>query len=267
MLKVLRRRWIPITLAVIGCAIGLLLTGYFWPVKTSPSPTPPTSGSVATMRPLDTTPLLAGAATAGGGGSDIGPGGMPMGYPHTPDGAASMAASCAIWVYEPTVDTAEGRAALADACSTPAHHARRLSSIEFGARVHKIYGPNVRAQAGRGAYAVSSINDDQATVYLWTPVYYPGTTSLGIDYSLWGVTTFSMVWSPQGWKIDEPSQQALDLYVEGPVPADPWGNPSAAEKAAQLRDPARWVVRTKDQVLTPDAYVTATWKEFANATR
>lgn len=267
MLNVLRRRWILAILATIVIVLVVALIGYFWPVKSTPTPAPSATTPGATLSPLDTTPLVTGTATAGTGGTGVGPGGMPTGFPRTLDGAASTAAACAMWVYEPTVDTAEGRTALADACATPEHRARRLSSFETGARIHKLYGPDVRDQSGRGAYAVTSTGDDRATVFLWTPVFYPGTTSLGIDYSVWGVTTFSMVWTTQGWKIDQPSQQALDLYVESPVPADPWGNPSAADKAARLRDPGRWVVRTKDTALSPDDFVNAPWKEFANATR
>lgn len=262
-----RSRWLPVfSTGAILLIVGV--TAALWPKPATQPPQPaPTTPQVSTGPPTGPTitpgaGLPKGNVAAGEGGTP-GPGGMPIGFEHTPDGAVATTTACSMWVFKPAVDDPTTREALARQCTTDHYYKALLQGFTFGARTHEFYGPNVEMQPQRGAYSVKVINPDQVEVLLWIPVFYPGITDMGSDFSLWQTWAFDLKWANGSWRIDDDKSTS----TTNPVPADLWGNPSAAEKARLLTDPSKWAEEHNGVRLSVDRFVTATWMEYSNASR
>lgn len=262
-----RSRWLPVlSTGAILLIVGV--TAALWPKPATQPPQPsPTTPQISTGPPTGPTitpgaGLPKGNVAAGEGGTP-GPGGMPIGFEHTPDGAVATTTACAMWVFKPVVDDPTTREALARQCTTDHYYDSLLSAYEFGSRTHKYDGPNVEMQPQRGAYSVKVINPDQVEVLLWIPVFYPGITDMGSDFSLWQTRNYDLKWANGSWRINNNKNSV----VTSPKPADLWGNPSAAEKARLLTDPSKWAETTDAGKQPGDRFAIATWMEYSNASR
>lgn len=255
-----------VLLAVIAVGVGFFALGRSTvgtpptasPTSSDPLVTP--SGSPApTYEPTDQygSPepgLPQGDVVAGDGGSRIGPGGLPLGYSHDRVGAVSAATNYLIWMNSLKIadkDTADGMATAAAA--DPATQKALVKSFDLlrsGMQDMAVDQP----EPARGAYAVASYSASRALVYVWAPEVM--TDGSGETEHLWAIDAVPLVWSAGDWKLDgaliaKTGAAAVD-------PADPTGNPTAAEKHSILRrtaaDPGE-ITDTAEQ----------SWFEYANA--
>lgn len=200
--------------------------------------------------------LARGQAVAGEGGRSKGPAGLPLGYDHTEAGAATAATNYLMWlnsirITDKAAADAMAAAAAADA-STKAAIVKSLNATRSGMRDLT----TDQLQPARGAYAVAHYSSEQATIYIWAPEVT--TEKSGTTEQLWAIDAVQVVWSGGDWKLDH--QLIAQTGGAAVDPADPTGNPSAAEKRSILsRIPADpgGITDTADQ----------TWFEYANVAR
>lgn len=255
-----------IVLVIVAVGVGFYALGRSTvtpPPSASPSPsdTPTSSASspVPTYEPTDQNGspepgLPRGEAVAGAGGSKAGPVQLPLGYTHDQTGAVNAATNYLIWMNSLRIADKGTADEMASATAADAQtRSAMLASFDMlrsGMQDMTADQP----EPARGAYAVASYSASRALVYVWSPEVM--TDSNGQTDHLWAIDAVQLVWSAGDWKLDG----SLVAKTGGAAvdPADPSGNPTAAEKHAILRrtpaDPGE-ITDTADQ----------SWFEYANA--
>lgn len=240
---------IAATVLVVLAAVGF---GFFRLGRSTVTPTPSASGpasptpisagpsSAPTYSPTDQSgspepPLLAGAVVAGEGGSQTGPGGLPLGYQRDEAGAVSAATNYLMWMN--SIRIADKGLADDMADSAAADAATRTALVESfdalrsGLEILTADQP----EPARGAYAIAEYSERRALIYVWAPEVTTDTS--GQTDHLWAIDAVELVWSSGDWKLDK----ALIARTGGAAvdPSDPAGNPTAEEKHSILtRTPA-----------------------------
>ena len=261
------RRAIALTALLLAVALVLVLVA-LGVTRTGDAGTPPPPGSAMTpptarptYSPTDAygspEPALAqGDVQTGTGGRSTGPAGLPLGYSRTPDGAGNAATNYLIWmnslriVDKPTADAL----AAATAGDDDTESALIESFDQLRSGMADLTADE--EQPNRGAYALRSYSPHRALVYIWVPEVT--TERDGQTDHLWSIEAVSLVWVSNDWKLDG----ALIARSGGAAidPADPTGNPTAAEKHAIL-------VRTPADPGDITDSADQTWFEYANAAR
>lgn len=253
-------------LAVVAVGVGFYALGRST-VSTPPTSSPSSSGAPATSAgsPAPTyeptnqsgapeADLQRGEAVAGEGGSTTGPAQLPLGYTHDQTGAVSAATNYLIWMN--SIKIADKKTADEMAAATAADPATQTALVRsFDMLRSGMQGMTAdQPEPARGAYAVASYRPSRALVYVWSPEVM--TDGNGQTEHLWAIDAIALVWSAGDWKlygalIAKAGAAAVD-------PADPTGNPTAAEKHSILRrtpaDPGE-ITDTAAQ----------SWFEYANA--
>jgi hypothetical protein len=256
------RRTIAITAGIVVVLALVAVIAYVAGRSTNASPPPPPAHRTSTdpssspsQTATSTAPGLAlGKAYAGTGGRSTGPGGLPLGYDHTEAGAATAATNYLMWLNSIRITDKSTADAMATAAAADA--ATRTALVHTSDETRSGMG-DLRAdqlEPARGAYAVAHYADDQATIYIWAPEVT--TDSGGTTDQLWAINAVQVVWASGDWKLDH--QLIAQTGGAAVDPADPAGNPTAAEKRSILSripaDPGE-ITDTADQ----------TWFEYANA--
>ena len=250
-----RRGARPVLVAgVVVALVGIALAFYQFG-RNSDAP-PPTVASQSAPSPAGTgtggvvAPLAAGAAVAGGGGSRTGPAGLPLGYSHDQDGAATAAANYVMWLNSlKIVDKPTADAMATAVAATPQARAQLVEDFDL---LRTAKAETIRQdEPSRGAYAIAAYSADRARVYVWSAA----TDQVkGEDRVLtWPIFEVELVWAGGDWKL----QGSLVSRVDAPA-VDPMGNPSAKEKAEILS-------QTPDDPGQLTDFPGQTWLEFANA--
>jgi len=239
--------------AVVVALVAATLAGLWWGHHTTSSSTTPTPTTTKATTPASE--LVAGTVVAGEGGSLPGPGTLKLGYPHTPEGAVAAITNYMLAAEDKT-NLAEPayRTALVDAIAfDDASKTTLTTGVEGSAKICAQYGCEWDPQ--RGAYAVRSYSDSQAEIAVWAPSVWAQLT--GANGTVWGIETHLVFWNGTDWKIKTLGQDGVadDSTVVLPLPADPHGNPTSAEKASILTTPHDGTVKLW----------TLSWKEYANA--
>lgn len=266
------RRTIAIVVALVVVLAIVGVVAYLGGRSQSASNPPRSSTQPTTSRPTTSNPAVSasasssetspepglrrGSATAGSGGRTTGPDGLPLGFPHTPSGAATAATNYLMWlnsirITDKAKADAMAQAAAADAAARTAliHSCDETRSGMKGLTADQL-------QPTRGAYAVRSYSSTDATVYVWAPEVTTETD--GTTTQLWAIDAVHVVWSSGDWKLDgELIAKTGGAAVD---PADPAGNPTSAEKRSIL---ARVPADPGDITDSADQ----TWFEYANAAR
>lgn len=171
----MKKGWIAAVavLVVAGIAAGAFFLG-----RSTPAPAPPASPPEAGLE--------RGAATANAV-PESGPGGLPQGFDHSPEGAASAAAA-----YRKFFDTQSVvQPALTEALTTAVGGPPREEIVQ---RAEFKQGKGIRIFNAAGAYAVKPTDADHVTAYLWVP----GSSPAGGEEWLW--MTAEMVWVDGQWR-------------------------------------------------------------------
>jgi hypothetical protein len=220
------------------------------PSGSSPSPAPgsPSTGSSQPGLPQ-------GPARAGEGGSMTGPAGLPLGYEHTETGAVQASTNYLTWMTSLRIKDKTTADAMADATAAdPATHAALIDSLDQLRSSFEAMS-EANTEPARGAYALKSFDGSNATVYVWAPFRY--TSRAGGSTTSWGVSEVRLVWHDD-WKLDGTLVSRVGSAAVDP--ANPDGNPSAAEKQSILSrtpaDPGE-ITDTAEQE----------WLEYDNAAR
>lgn len=198
--------------------------------------------------------LPRGEAVAGDGGTKIGPGQLPLGYTHDQAGAVNAATNYLMWMNSlriATEKTADDMAAAASAdAKTRTALVTSFDMLRSGLQDMTADQP----EPARGAYAIASYSPNRALVYVWSPEVL--TDSNGQTEHLWAIDAVALVWADGDWKLDGALMAKTGAAAVDP--ADPSGNPTAAEKHSILsRTPA-------DPGEITDA-ADQSWFEYANA--
>ena len=227
----------------------------------SMTPTTPSLTAEPSYQPTDAygspEPALSrGDAEAGGGGRALGPAGLPLGYSRNPTGAANAATNYLTWMNSLRIAEKSTADAMAAATASDSDTRTALTDSFDALRSGMTDLTADEEQVSRGAYAVASYSPQRATVYVWAPEVT--TDRSGQTDHLWSIDAVSLVWASDDWKLD----RALIARTGGAAvdPADPAGNPTAAEKHSILtRTPADPgdITDSADQ----------TWLEYANVAR
>jgi hypothetical protein len=227
------------------------------PPQGTTSRSPARSVSTSSPSAVDPRPALSrGKATAGMGGRTKGPDGLPLGYDHNETGAATAATNYLMWMNSIRITDKAATDAMASAAAADATTRAALirSADETRSGMDDLTADQL--QPARGAYAVRHFSDNQATIYIWAPEVT--TDKSGTTNQLWAIDAVQVVWTNGDWKLDH--QLIAQTGGAAVDPADPAGNPSAAEKRSILsRIPADpgGITDSADQ----------TWLEYANAAR
>ncbi|QGN34478.1 hypothetical protein [Microlunatus sp. Gsoil 973] len=256
------RRTITITAGIVVVLALIAVIAYLAGRSTNATPPPPpahTTGSDPVSSPSQTAGssepgLAVGRAYAGTGGSSKGPAGLPLGYDHNKAGAATAATNYLMWLNSIRITDKSTADAMATSAAADAATRTALihSSDETRSGMDDLKADQL--EPARGAYAVAHYSDDQATIYIWAPEVT--TDRSGTTDQLWAIDAVQVVWASGDWKLDH--QLMAQTGGAAVDPADPAGNPSAAEKRSILsRIPADAgeITDTADQ----------TWFEYANA--
>lgn len=223
-------------------------------VATSPTSAPSDPMKSQVQTPGQPQGLPRGAATAGTGGRTKGPDGLPVGYAHNADGAATAATNYLIWLNSVRITDKRTSDAIAQAAAaddrTRANLIRSADEIRTG-----MEGLSAdQFEPARGAYAVAGFSADRATVYIWTPEVISKTD--GTTNDIWGIDAVRVTWAKGDWKLD--GELVASTGGAAADPADPAGEPSSAEKRSILSrvpaDPGE-ITDSADQ----------SWFEYANA--
>jgi hypothetical protein len=193
---------------------------------------------------------------AGAGGRAPGPAGLPVGYSRTPAGAASAATNYLVWMNSLRIVDKSAADAMAAAAASDADTRSALTKSFDTLRSGMGDLTMDEEQVTRGAYAIASYSPQRAVVYIWAPEVT--TDRSGQTDHLWSVDAVPLIWSGDDWKLDRALiAQSGAAAVD---PANPAGNPTAAEKHSIL---ARTPADPGD--ITDGAR--QTWVEYANAAR
>jgi len=265
------RRTIVIA-AIVLVVVAAVGVGFYSLGRSTATPPPTTSASVTSAAPATSgdprTPsysptdpngspepgLPRGEATAGAGGAKTGPAGLPLGYTHDQTGAVNAATNYLMWMN--SLKITDKKASDDMAAATAADPATRTALIEsFGLLRSGMENMTAdRPEPARGAYAVATYSATRVLVYVWAPEVTTDTS--GQTDHVWAIDAVQLVWSADDWKLDK----TLIARTGGAAvePADPAGNPTAAEKHSILTrtpaDPGE-ITDTADQ----------SWFEYANA--
>jgi hypothetical protein len=214
--------------------------------STQPSPASSTAGA--------SNGLATGAVTAGQGGSTKGPSGLPLGYPHTKDGAVAAATNYLTWMD--SIKITKKSDADAMAAATAADQQTRSALVQsFDETRSGMDGlTNDQLEPARGAYAVAHYSPDSGTVYVWAPEV--ATDKSGETQHLWAIDAVDVVWANGDWKLNH----ELIARTGGAAvdPKDPTGNPPASEKRSIL-------MRTPADPGEIEDSADQAWFEYANA--
>jgi hypothetical protein len=259
-------------LAIIGAVAVLLLCvgiGFYLLTRSTPAdPTPPPATPTVPSASVSPSPsyqptdqygspepaLPQGEAEAGAGGTTEGPAGLPLGYSHDETGAVNAATNYLMWMNSLKItdkNTADSLAA-----ATAVNEKTRRALVEsFDTLRSGMAGMTAdQHYPARGAFAVANYTSDRALVYVWSPEVI--TEATGRTEHVWGMAGITVVWTDNDWKLDGALINKVGAAAVDP--ADPAGDPSAAEKHSILSrtpaDPGE-ITDTSDQ----------SWFEYANA--
>lgn len=261
-----RRTAIVVGLVVVVVAV-VVIGAYLLGQSKAPSAVLPTTASNLSSEPSPTysptTPegsaepdLATGEVRVGEGGSRVGPASLPLGYTQDEAGAASAATNYLIWMnsLRITDKAVADELAAATATDTSARTQLIQSFDLLRSGMENLTADDPEPQ--RGAYAVADFSDTSATVYVWAPEVTMDTT--GATDHVWAIDAVDLVWAAGDWKLAGPVVARTGATAVDP--ADPSGNPTAAEKHSILARTAA------DPGEIPDA-ARQTWFEYGNAQR
>lgn len=229
----MKKGWIAVAVLVVaGIAAGAFLLGRSTP--TPPTPAPPAEAG-----------LQRGAAAANSV-PGTGPGGVPQGFDHSPDGAASAAAAYRrFFDTQPPEQPTLTEALTAAVGRTPT--AQQLQWAEFKR------AQEIEVAPAAGAYALGSVSTDRVTVFLWMP-----TTTQDVGEE-WFWMTAEMVWTEGQWRWPDLLKiaEGADSMTYGKIPpSGPAEDLSAVERKKVLE-------RVPDPRFPKDVQ----WREWADAPR
>jgi len=184
-----------------------------------------------------------------------GPAGLPLGYDHTDTGAVHAATNYLTWMTSLRIKDKTTADAMAEA--TAADEKTRNVMVDSFDELRTGLDDVSMSQVdpARGAYAVAQYDDTKAAIYVWAPDVVVDSVE---SNTFWSTSEVLLVWRDGDWKLDG----GLVNRVGGAAvyPADPEGNPSAAEKLSILSrtpaDPGE-ITDTAEQE----------WLEYSNAVR
>lgn len=216
------------------------------------SPTPSSSGGRA---------VPVGEVTAGEGGSRSGPGGMPLGFEHTEDGAVAAATA-----YQAAVNDASFlsdkalRGQIIDAIVADPTEAKSLKDqYAESYQVEQTWEPQ------RGAYAVTSYSEDAARVLVWAPAVSPQYT----DGELWSATELALVWDNTDWRIQPGTGALLGVTATSSAghlqPPDGAVDPEQKYRILKQSPPQNGDATTGSETELLEVVQQASWWEYTNA--
>lgn len=204
-----------------------------------------------------------GEVEAGAGGTKRGPGGIPIGYPHTADGAVAAATNYQMAAADSSVlgDTKLRNQLIETIIADPTQAKALKEDWEAMGDVEML---KQRLEPERGAYAVMSQSDDAVTVLMWAPA--PNDQE---HRDPWLITEVDLVWKKGDWKVVPGSGDLVASRAstgESLQPADPNAPVSPEEKFQILKQskPADASAEYDDEELLERAQE-ATWWEYTNA--
>ena len=150
-----------------------------------------------------------------------GAGGLPTGWPNTPEGAVAAATSYACWGSKWTIKE-DDWAGVLDEFFTPAAQPQARQVLEVAAEYPKALQKST-CQPARGAYAVVS-DGSGTTVLIWQPLL--DSTDQSLKWQC--LQQVDLRWEGSRWLID------LRLPTDVMCPEKPIGIPDPAEKARLL---------------------------------
>lgn len=268
-----------IALGVGGGYLGTTLTA----TTSNPAGTTPTTAEATTTEPASTataaeattkapTALRKGTVSSSAAAPATGAGGLPTGWPNTPEGAVAAATSFLCWDSR-WIEAAKHTDEVLEEFFTPAAREAARLALETVTEHPEIL-TKTKCQPALGAYAVVS-DTERTTVLTWQPLL--DTTTKELRWHCLGLTPLR--WNGSRWLFDA----AVPADVLCPSAQNPVRGPLSAEnKAAILRSVEGYgtILRVdswsraegaKNHVIQPEEALIKPWdldwQEYADATR